>query len=349
MQATTSSPALEVSTISRSFGAQAALAGLSLTVNRGEIVTLVGHSGCGKSTLLRVIAGIERPDAGSVRLDGEEVSGPQRFVEPEARNIGFVFQDYALFPHLTAMENILFGLRKRPKAEAAAMAEEVVRIAGIAHLTDRYPHMLSGGEQQRVALARALAPRPRILLMDEPFSNLDQGLRDQVRGETIALIRSLGTTAIIVTHDPQEALSAGDRVVLMRAGEIVQQGSGYDLHDRPNCAYAADFFSPSNKIPGVNRNGRMETAIGSFAHELDLKEQDPATVFIRLQDIAVSLGDGAIAARIEGRAFHGEVEELTLAVDGLAAPLKARTMRRLPETARAVTISVENARVFASI
>jgi len=347
MQAQTSSPALEVRTVSHSFGAQAALAGLSLTVDRGEIVTLVGHSGCGKSTLLRVIAGIERPDAGSVRLEGEEVSGPQRFVEPEARNIGFVFQDYALFPHLTATENILFGLRKRPKAEAAAMADEVVRIAGIAHLTDRYPHMLSGGEQQRVALARALAPRPRILLMDEPFSNLDQGLRDQVRGETIALIRSLGTTAIIVTHDPQEALSAGDRVVLMRAGEIVQQGSGYDLHDRPSCAYAADFFSPSNKIPGVNRNGRMETVIGSFVHELDLEEQDAATVFIRLQDVAVSLGDGGIAARIEGRAFHGEVEELTLVVDGLATPLKARTMRRLPEDASAVSISIDAARVFA--
>jgi len=347
MHSQTSSPALEVSTVSRSFGAQAALAGLSLNVDRGEIVTLVGHSGCGKSTLLRVIAGIERPDAGSVRLEGEEVSGPQRFVEPEARNIGFVFQDYALFPHLTATENILFGLRKRPKAEAAAMADEVVRIAGIAHLTDRYPHMLSGGEQQRVALARALAPRPRILLMDEPFSNLDQGLRDQVRGETIALIRSLGTTAIIVTHDPQEALSAGDRVVLMRAGEIVQQGSGYDLHDRPSCAYAADFFSPSNKIPGVNRNGRMETVIGSFVHELDLEEQDAATVFIRLQDVAVSLGDGGIAARIEGRAFHGEVEELTLVVDGLATPLKARTMRRLPEDASAVSISIDAARVFA--
>jgi iron(III) transport system ATP-binding protein len=347
MQDKASSPALDISAIRRSFGAQAALAGLSLTVARGEIVTLVGHSGCGKSTLLRVIAGIERPDGGAVVLEGEMVSGPDRFVEPEERKIGFVFQDYALFPHLTAMQNILFGLRRRPKAEAAAMAAEVISIAGIGHLTDRYPHMLSGGEQQRVALARALAPRPRILLMDEPFSNLDQGLREQVRTETIALLRTLGTTAIIVTHDPQEALSAGDRVVLMRAGEIVQVGTGYDLHDRPNCAYAAEFFSLANKIPGISRNGRMETAIGSFAHGLDLRDEESGTVYVRFQDITVSVDEGDLPARIIRRSFQGEIEELTLDVEGLQAPIRTRTMRRLPDDAQSVRISIAPERVLA--
>ena len=335
-----SRPALRTEGVSRRFGSMAALSGVDLTIARGEIVCLVGHSGCGKSTLLRVIAGIETPDEGRVFLDGREVSGPSAFVEPEARNVGFVFQDYALFPHLTAEENILFGLKRLPRAEAREKAQAIIARVGIGHLAGRYPHMLSGGEQQRVALARALAPQPGIVLMDEPFSNLDQGLRDRVRNDTLSLLKALGTTVIMVTHDPEEALSAGDRVVLMRAGQIVQSGTGYDLHDRPVSAYAAEFFGASNKVPGVYRNGVVESAIGRFPRKLAVGDGGHVTLFVRPQAVSLSLEHGDLPARVVQRRFHGEIEQLQLRIDDLPAPLEVRTMARLPAGTEAVHISV---------
>lgn len=206
--------ALQLDRVSRRFGRQEVLVDVSLAVPRGGISCLLGESGCGKSTLLGLISGIDRPDGGRITMGGHEVAGPSTFVAPEARNVGFMFQDYALFPHLSVAENLAFGLRGLPKPEQKARITEVAQRIGIAHLIGRYPHSLSGGEQQRVALARALAPKPAILLMDEPFSNLDQGLRERVRRETVEILKSLDTTAIIVTHDPQEAMAVGDQVVL---------------------------------------------------------------------------------------------------------------------------------------
>lgn len=332
--------ALRTEGLTRHFGSMAALSGVNLAISPGEVVCLVGHSGCGKSTLLRTIAGIETPDRGRVFLDGREVSGPSVFVEPEARNIGFVFQDYALFPHLTAEENILFGLKRFARAEAREKAEAIIARVGIGHLVGRYPHMLSGGEQQRVALARALAPQPGIVLMDEPFSNLDQGLRDKVRNDTLSLLRALGTTVVMVTHDPEEALSAGDRVVLMRSGQIIQSGTGYDLHDRPVCAYAAEFFGASNKLPGIYRNGVVESAVGRFPRQLQVADGDPVTLFVRPQAIALSLEHGDLPARLLHRSFHGEIEQLQLRIDNLPEPLHVRCMTRLPAGTEAVHISV---------
>ena len=332
--------ALRTEGITRHFGSMAALSGVDLAIGRGEVVCLVGHSGCGKSTLLRTIAGIETPDRGRVFLDSREVSGPSVFVEPEARNIGFVFQDYALFPHLTAEENILFGLKRFARAEAREKAEAIIARVGIGHLVGRYPHMLSGGEQQRVALARALAPQPGIVLMDEPFSNLDQGLRDKVRNDTLSLLRALGTTVVMVTHDPEEALSAGDRVVLMRSGQIVQSGTGYDLHDRPVSAYAAEFFGASNKLPGLYRNGVVESAIGRFPRKLEVEEGSHVTLFVRPQSIVLSLEHGDLPARVLHRSFHGEIEQLQLRIDHLPEPLQVRSMTRLPAGTEAVHISV---------
>lgn len=320
---------LALGNVSRRFGAITALDDVSLTIAPGEIICLVGRSGCGKSTLLRMIAGVDRLDAGRILLNGEEVSGPSRFVEPEDRRIGFVFQDYALFPHLTVEQNILFGLKRRAKQDATERVAYVLEHIGIAHLRQRYPHMLSGGEQQRVALARALAPQPEILLMDEPFSNLDRGLRDKVRDETLSLLRNFGTTVIMVTHDPEEALSAGDRVVLMKAGRIVQVGTGYDLHDRPVSPYAAEFFCAFNKVSGVYRSGHVETAIGRFAQRLDVGEGSPATLYVRPHGIAVSRDRGDVSGRVSSRIFLGEVEQLAVQVDGLEQPLLVRTMHRL--------------------
>ena len=338
--------ALEIRDVTRRFGATVAVGGISLSIRKGEIICLVGHSGCGKSTLLRLIAGVDTPDGGRILLAGKEISGPSTFIEPEARNIGFVFQDYALFPHLTVEQNILFGLKRRNRAEALKRSSEVLGRVGITHLADRFPHTLSGGEQQRVAMARALAPQPDILLMDEPFSSLDQGLRDRVRDDTLSLLKTLGTTVIMVTHDPQEALSAGDQVVLMKAGEIVQAGSGYDLHDRPLTPYSAEFFCDFNKVPGVYRGGVIETAIGGFSQTMTARESSLWTLYIRPQAIWISQDGGDLSGRIEARSFHGEFEQFLIRVDNLEKPLRVRTTTRLPQDAELVRISITREEVL---
>ena len=183
-----------------------ALDGVSLTIEPGEIVCLLGHSGCGKTTLLRIAAGVEAPTSGRVLMDGREVSGPRTFLEPERRGIGLMFQDYALFPHMTILQNNMFGLKDLSSAEAGVAARRALSRVGLEHYANEYPHTLSGGEQQRVALARSIAPRPGVLLMDEPFSNLDRRMRDAIRDETVAILRETGATTIVVTHDPELSL-----------------------------------------------------------------------------------------------------------------------------------------------
>ncbi|KAA9383889.1 ABC transporter ATP-binding protein [Neorhizobium galegae] len=347
MVANTAEFALEIQELTRRFGPTAAVDCISLSIRQGEIICLVGHSGCGKSTLLRLIAGVDTPDGGTIFLEGKEISGPSAFTEPEARNIGFVFQDYALFPHLSVEQNILFGLKACNRAEAIRRSAELIDRMGITHLADRFPHMLSGGEQQRVALARALAPQPRILLMDEPFSNLDPSLRDRVRNDTLSLLKTLGTTVIMVTHDPEEALSAGDRVVLMKAGRIVQAGTGYDLHDRPLTPYAAEFFCDFNKVPGVYRRGKIETAIGGFSQTLAAPEGSSSTLYIRPQAISVARDGGDLSGRIVGRSFHGQFEQFLIRVDELEIPLTVRTTHRLPQDVDLVRISIDSGQVLA--
>lgn len=331
-------PALEITALSRRFGQTAAVRNLHLTIGKGDVVSLVGHSGCGKSSLLRLIAGVEIPDHGHIYLDGREVVGPSGFVEPEQRQIGFVFQDYALFPHLTVEANIRFGLRALTKFEARERAMNMLDRVDLAGHAKRYPHELSGGEQQRVALARALAPAPRLLLMDEPFSNLDPALRQDVRQKTLSLIRSLDMTAIIVSHDPQEALSSGDRVVLMRSGEIVQTGSAYDLYDRPNSSYAAEFFSPCNRIPGRVKAGVVETVLGKFSAPSELNDGDHVIALVRSTDFDVlpNNGDGEVLAR----ELMGEIETIHIRLSDLEEPIQARSTRRLPPDVKRVSVSV---------
>jgi iron(III) transport system ATP-binding protein len=313
--------------VSRRFGSVTALDEISLGVRRGEVVCLVGHSGCGKSTLLRVVAGIEAPDRGRVLLDGREVSGPGGHVEPEGRRIGFMFQDYALFPHLSVADNIAFGLKQLDRAAARTRSGEIVARLRLEHLVRRFPHMLSGGEQQRVALARALAPQPRILLMDEPFSNLDRGLRDGMRVETLALLRELGTTVIMVTHDPEEALSSGDRVALMHEGRIVQHGTGSEVYDRPNSPYAAEFFCACNQVAGTCCAGFAETLLGRFAAS-GFPDGASVTVHIRPHDLRLNDTGEGVAATVVERALMGEIEQIRLAVDGLAEPVRIRSTTR---------------------
>ncbi|MDS7596066.1 ABC transporter ATP-binding protein [Agrobacterium tumefaciens] len=338
------SAALELKAVGKSYGGTAVLSDVELTVERGEIICLVGRSGCGKSTLLRIVAGVETPEQGSVVLNGTEVAGTYAFVEPEKRNIGFVFQDYALFPHLTVEQNVMFGLKSLPKAQARQRAEEMIAHVSLQELAKRYPHTLSGGEQQRVALARALAPQPGLLLMDEPFSNLDRGLRDSVREETLGLLRKLGTTAIMVTHDPEEALSAGDRVVLMQRGRIVQTGTGYEIHDNPRTRYAADFFCAFNKIDGTVSQGRVTTPLGLLGDASGFAEGQSAVVYVRPNAISIlddnETRDG-ISGQISSRVFLGEIEQLGISVPGLAHDLRVRTMQRMPAKTTAVRVDID--------
>jgi len=254
---------LEVSHLVRAFGGRRVVDDVSLAVAPGQVTCLLGPSGCGKSTTLRIIAGVERAEAGEVRIDGRLVAGPGVQVPPEARSVGLMFQDFALFPHLTVADNVGFGL-KADRAGRARRVGELLEKVNLVGFGPKHPHQLSGGEQQRVALARALAPQPRVMLMDEPFSGLDNRLRDGIRDRTLELLKEEGTAVLLVTHEPDEAMRMADEIALMRAGRIVQRGAPYNVYNSPVDKAAAAFFSDVNVIRGVSRGALTETPFGAF-------------------------------------------------------------------------------------
>jgi iron(III) transport system ATP-binding protein len=304
--------------VMRRFGRLTALEDIDLDVRPGEIVSLLGHSGCGKTTLLRIAAGVDSPSAGRVLLDGREVASRTTFVPPEKRSVGLMFQDYALFPHLTILRNVMFGLTALDRQGREKEARAALARVGLEHLAEAYPHEASGGEQQRVALARAIVPRPGILLMDEPFSGLDSRLRDSVRADTLAVLRETGATAVIVTHDPEEAMRMSDRIVLMRRGRIVQEGKAQDLYDRPSSLFAARFFSHLNEIEGAVVSGRAVTRVGSFGAE-NLGEGRAVVVAIRPQGVRLAApadGEAGVPGRVVSRHFLGEIELFDVALEG---------------------------------
>ncbi|RLM57601.1 ABC transporter ATP-binding protein [Halobellus sp. Atlit-31R] len=257
---------LELDDLRKSYGSEPVVEGLSLSVREGEILTLLGPSGCGKTTTLRVIAGLERPDGGVVRLNGRSVSG-STFVPPEERGVGVVFQEFALFPHLTARENVAFGLKDRPQDEIDRRVDELLELVDLAGQGGSYPDQLSGGQQQRVALARSLAPEPEILLLDEPFSNLDVDLRVEMREEVRQIIKEAGVTAISVTHDQEEALSISDRVAVMNDGQIEQVGDPEGVFQHPESRFVAAFLGYASFIPGYVSGDVVETDLGTVARE----------------------------------------------------------------------------------
>ena len=259
----TNVPRLRLEGVTRRLGGRAVVDDVSLDVRPGQVTCLLGPSGCGKSTTLRLVAGIDRPDAGEIRLDGELICSPSRSMPPERRGVGLMFQDFALFPHLSVRDNVAFGL-SGTRAEKTERAMEMLERVHLGQFAVAHPHELSGGEQQRVALARALAPRPRVMLMDEPFSGLDNRLRDGIRDETLEILKEEGTAVLLVTHEPDEAMRMADEIALMRDGRIVQQGAPYNVYNAPVDKAAAAFFSDLNVIRATARDALTETPFGSF-------------------------------------------------------------------------------------
>lgn len=309
--------------VERRFGNVHALRGVTLDIEPGEIVCLLGPSGCGKTTLLRIASGIEKPTAGRILINDWEVAGPERFVLPEQRNVGLMFQDFALFPHLSILENVAFGLKALPAAEAAREARSVLARVGLEHYADAYPHTLSGGEQQRVALARAIVPRPSVMLMDEPFSGLDVQLRESMQEETLALLRETRATCMIVTHHPEEAMRIGDRIAVMRRGKIIQIGKAEELYHNPAELFVARLFSEINEVPCRVTGGALRTPLGTFPVP-GLSEGEAAILCLRQRGIRVLPPGQGLPGRIVQLRFLGDVGLLEIAVQGFELPLKAR-------------------------
>ncbi len=332
--------------VERRYGETIALAGISLDVAPGEIVCLLGPSGCGKTTLLRIASGIERPTSGRVLIRGQEVAGPGLCVPPEERHVGLMFQDFALFPHLTILDNVAFGLKGLARPEARQAARAVLDRVGMLRHADKSPHMLSGGEQQRVALARAIVPRPSVMLMDEPFSGLDVHLRERLQEETAGILRETRATTIIVTHHPEEAMRLADRIAVMRRGRLVQVGQSRDLHRAPADLFVARLFSEINEIPWVATAGTLKTPIGVFPAP-GLPEGTSAVLCIRQRAIEVMPQGQGLPARIIRVRPLGDTTLVDLAVHGLPTPLRSRVPESaLPETATDVGIRVDPSQVL---
>lgn len=302
----------------------AAVQGVSLSLRAGEIGVLIGPSGCGKTTLLRAVAGLERSSAGTIRLAQSVVSGPGVHTPPEQRRIGMVFQDYALFPHLDVGRNVAFGLMRWPAAARMQRVQEVLGLVGLAGQAERYPHALSGGQQQRVALARALAPQPQLLLLDEPFSNLDVDLRERLAHEVRQILKAAQTTALLVTHDQLEAFAMGDRIGVMSQGQLHQWDDAYSLYHRPSTRFVAGFighgvFAPATLVK-QGEETVLQTPLGVLhgASECPVPsafEQGQCDVLLRADDI-VHDDDAPVQAQILRKAFRGSEFLYTLQLQG---------------------------------
>ncbi len=298
-----STPAIEAADLHKAYGATRAVQGASVRVDAGSIVALLGPSGSGKTTLLRLVAGFEVPDSGTVRIGGRLVAGPGAWEEPDRRRIGMVFQDGALFPHLTVARNVAFG------AAAPERVGESLELVGLAHRGESYPHELSGGERQRVALARALATDPAVVLLDEPFTALDAGLRVALRDEVVSILRRAGASALVVTHDQQEALSMADEVVVMHDGRVEQVGTPEEVYNRPSSRWAAEFLGAADVLPGTARGGAVECDLGVV--DADPTLAGPVDVVVRPESLALGTpadGDaaaGSVRATVVGRSYFG--------------------------------------------
>ena len=305
---------LAVSDLAVDLGGQRVLDQVGITVDEGTLAVIVGPSGCGKSTLLRAVAGLLRPAAGRIELDGATLSDASTFVVPERRRVGWVPQSASLFPHLTVTQNIAFGLGATGRAARGAVPRELLELTGLSELAGRYPDELSGGQAQRVSLARALAARPNLLLLDEPFAALDPQLRGELRDELAAMLRRLGVTAVLVTHDQGEALLMADSVVVMREGTVAQQGSPVEVYRTPASAWVAAFVGEANFLDGVAQRGRVATPLGEVAVPSDVV--GPVSLLLRPEQL--KLDPHGVPVRVSRVRYggHDAIVEVR-AADGL--------------------------------
>ena len=320
-------PLLRIERVAKRFGAVPALAGVDLAVAAGEVFVLLGGSGSGKTTLLRCIAGFERPDAGRILLDGADLAP----LPPYRRPVNIMFQSYALFPHMRVAANVAFGLRhdRLGRAEIAARVGEMLELVQLPDLGDRWPGQLSGGQQQRVALARALARRPRLLLLDEPLSALDRGLREQTRAELLGVQRRLGTSFILVTHDQEEAMGMATRIGILREGRLAQVGTPEELYERPASRFVATFLGAANVLPGISRAGGIEIGgLGLVRAAAALPAGEAAFLAIRPERVA--LDPSGFPADVVDRTYRGDSVTWTLRLANGATLRMTRPAGPLP-------------------
>ena len=335
MTSATDRLAIRARDLGKSYGEAVALDHFSLDVWEGSLLSLLGPSGCGKTTALRVIAGFESA-VGTVEIRGRRVLDHDLFIQPEHRRVGMVFQDYALFPHMTVLANIAYGLGK---GDHSQRLDHVFELVGLNGLESRMPHELSGGQQQRVALARALAPKPDVLLLDEPFSNLDASLRDRVRRELRAILAEARITAVFVTHDQEEALATSDIVAVMREGRIVQADTPADLYGNPKDPWVADFLAEADALPGTAHRGFADTPVGRFKTALT----GPVLVIVRPENVQISVGETPNAV-VSNTEFFGHGQLVTLALGGgieLRSRIGPRPVYRAGEQVRVRAIDAQ--------
>ncbi|MEP2642076.1 ABC transporter ATP-binding protein [Roseobacter sp.] len=303
-------PRLEIKNLRRAFNGRTVVDDVSFAIQPGQVTCLLGPSGCGKSTTLRMIAGVEMQDSGEIHVDGQLVCDTVFRLPPERREIGLMFQDFALFPHLSVADNVAFGLKNTTKAEARRRVEELLTRVDLLQFIDGFPHQLSGGEQQRVALARALAPRPKIMLMDEPFSGLDNRLRDGIRDETLTILKEENTAVLLVTHEPEEAMRMADEIALMRDGRIVQHGAPYNVYTRPVDRAALAFFSDTNVIKAHVAGKLADTPFGPFLAP-EIRDDTAVDIVFRPQHVRIDFdrnGTGPRPTATNGTAARGVVQ-----------------------------------------
>lgn len=331
-------PVIEVSNLVRQFGAKRAVDNLSFSVEEGEILVIVGASGCGKTTTLRAIAGLDVPTSGTIRIDGETMVGDGIFVPPEKRGVGMVFQAYALWPHKTVYENVAYSLvvRGKPREEIRKAVTDALALVGLAGMEDRYPSTLSGGQQQRVALARCAVATPRVLLLDEPLSNLDSKLREQMRDEIKVLIKKLRSTAVHITHDQTEAMAIADRIIVMHEGHIEQMGTGRELYRKPVNRFVAGFIGVASFLDGTvvkQAPGglvKVEAADGlTFLAEptVEAAQSGAVTLCLRPENVMLARqrpdGPNVAAGTVTEETFLGDHIEYLIDIGGI--PIKARS------------------------
>jgi iron(III) transport system ATP-binding protein len=338
---------VRLDSVSKNFETTKAISNLTVEIGKGDFFSLLGPSGCGKTTTLRLIAGLERPDAGTIAIGGEVVASPGTWIAPEKRGIGIVFQDYALFPHMTVAQNVAFGLHGCGRAQIKARTEELIELTGMKGLFGRYPHELSGGQRQRVALARSLAPNPRVILLDEPFSNLDADLREELRWETKRILKEQGATTILVTHDQEEAFSLSDRVGVLRNGKLEQLGSPEEIYHRPCNKFVADFVGKADFIDGIAEGAIVHSTFGSFPLDGCYPGTKQVELMIRPDDVRFTPNAAGQAMIIESRFLGASVLYRLQFADGRIINAIRHSVKSVPVGSRVhVTVDAKHIVIF---